>query len=62
MYEKILRNIEEQERIDVKIPLDQFEHEARDFSSHNVTDFFKSPMFIKDFIIDGRNIKTTTKI
>ncbi len=62
LYEKILRGVEEVERVEVKIPLDQFEYEARDFSNHNVTDFFKSSIFVKDYQIEGRHIKTTTKI
>lgn len=57
-----MRGIEEAERIEVKIPLDQFEYEARDFSNHNLTEFFKSPAFLKDYQIEGRTIKTTTKI
>ncbi len=62
LYEKIMKNIEEAERVEVKIPLDQFEYEARDFSSHNVTEFFKSPVFLREFSIEGRHIKGTTKI
>jgi len=62
IYQKILRGVEEQEKIEVKLPLDQFEHEARDFSSHNLTDFFRSPMFSHNFQVEGRHIKTTTKI
>jgi len=62
IYQKIVKGVEEQERIEVKFPLDQFEHEARDFSSHNLTDFFKSPMFMRDYQIEGRHIKTITKI
>jgi hypothetical protein len=54
--------VEELEKVEVKISLDQFEHEARDFSSHNVSNFFKSNMFVREFQIDGRYIKTTTKI
>ena len=62
IYEKFIKGIEEAERIEVKIPIDQFEHEARDFSSHNVSDFYKSGMFGKDFRIEGRYIFTTAKI
>lgn len=62
MYEKYVRGIEEEERIEVYIPLEQFEHEARDFSNHNVSDFFKSSHFSKDFKIEGRQIKTATRI
>jgi hypothetical protein len=62
IYEKILKGVEESEKIEVHIPMEQFEHEARDFSHHNVNDFFKSSMFNKDYKIDGRFIKTSTKI
>ena len=62
IYEKIIRGVEELEKVEVKIALDQFEHEARDFSHHNIADFYKSGMFTKEFAIEGRYIKTTTKI
>lgn len=57
-----MRGVENEEKIDVTIPIDQFQHEARDFSEHNVTDFFKTSFFTRDFVIEGRQIKTTTKI
>jgi hypothetical protein len=28
------------EKIEVRIPIDQFEHEARDYAHHNVTQFY----------------------
>jgi len=62
IYEKYVKGIEEMERLEIRIPLDQFEYEARDFSNHNITDFLKSNLFVRDFQIDGRHIKTTTKI
>lgn len=62
IYEKILKQIEETEKIEVAIPIDQFENEARDFSHHNVSEFLKSSLFNKEFTIEGRSIKTTTKI
>jgi DNA replication licensing factor MCM2 len=62
IYEKFIKGIEEMDKIDVKIPIEQFEHEARDFSSHNVSDFFKSGLFNKDFKIEGRFIHSTLKI
>jgi hypothetical protein len=62
IYEKFVKGIEDVDRIEVKIPLDQFEYEARDFSNHNVTDFLKSTAFVKEYTLDGRHIKTTTKI
>ena len=62
IYEKYVKGIEDLERIEVRIPLDQFEYEARDFSNHNITDFLKSTAFVKEFQLDGRHVKTTTKI
>jgi DNA replication licensing factor MCM2 len=62
IYEKIMRGIEEVERVEVSIPIDQFEYEARDFTNSNINDFFKSQAFAKEFHIEGRLIKTTTKI
>jgi DNA replication licensing factor MCM2 len=62
LYEKILRGIEELDRIEVTITLEQFEHEARDFTSSNITEFYKSHGFLKDYRLEGRAIKTVTKI
>ena len=62
IYEKIIRGIEDTEKVEVHIPVDQFENEARDFSHHNVQEFLKSSFFNKEFKIEGRNIKTTAKI
>ena len=62
VYEKILKGIEEAEKIEVQIPMDQFENEARDFSHHNINEFLKSAVFNKEFNIEGRHIITTTKI
>lgn len=42
--------------------MEQFEHEARDISNHNVAEFLKSSLFTKEFRMEGRSIKTTTKI
>jgi len=61
IYEKVLRGVEDAERVEVRIPIDQFEHESRDYG-HNLSEFFKSTAFLKEFIIEGRHIKTTTKI
>lgn len=48
-YEKFIKNLDEMDRIEIQIPLDQFEHEARDFQHHNLTDFLKSSHFTKEF-------------
>jgi hypothetical protein len=62
IYEKYLRGTEEVEKIEVLIPLDQFEHEARDVSSHNINDFIKSSAFTKEYVIENRHIKATVRI
>lgn len=62
IYEKYVKGIEEMEKIDVRIPKEQFEHEARDFGGQHVQDFYKSGTFSKEFRIEGTYIHTTTKI
>ena len=62
IYDKMCKNMEETEKIDVAIPLDIFENEARDFSNHNVSEFYKSSVFNKEFAIEGRSIRTQAKI
>lgn len=62
VYEKITRGLEDQERIEVSIPMEMFEHEARDYANHVVTEFIKSPMFIKEYRLEGRHIKTVAKV
>ena len=62
IYERYVRGLEEGEHVDIQIPLDQFEHEARDFEQHNISDFLKSSLFNKEYTIEGRFIKTTSKV
>lgn len=62
IYEKYIKGIEQVEKVDVRIPIDTFEHEARDYAHASLTDFYKSSLFNKDFKFDGRHILTTTKI
>ncbi len=57
-----MKGLDESDRIDVQIPMDQFEHEARDFQQHSVTDFFNSSVFKKEYRCEGRNIKTVGKV
>jgi DNA replication licensing factor MCM2 len=62
VYEKIVRGVEDLEKVEVKIPIEQFEQEARDVQAHHMTDFLKSSLFVKEFVLEGRYIKATTKI
>jgi hypothetical protein len=50
LYMRFTKGMDESERIDVQIPLEQFENEARDFNQHNIQEFLKSGLFSKEFI------------
>ena len=45
IYEKYVRGLENSDRLKVKIPLENFYHEARDIPHHSVVMFFKSTVF-----------------
>ena len=62
IYERYIKGMEDGEGVEIQIPIDQFEHEARDFAQHNITDFFKSSLYNKEYTIEGRFIKTLHKI
>lgn len=62
VYMKYSKGIEETERLHVDVPLTHFQHEARDFSVHNVQNFFTSSLFTKEYTIDGANIRTVMEI
>lgn len=61
-YEKVVRGLEEHDRIEVVVAIELFEHEARDFTTGNINEFYRSPAFLKDYRIEGRNIKTLNKV
>lgn len=62
IYERYMKQLADDERIEVSIPIESFEHEARDFQHHNISEFFKSSHFNKDFKMEGRLIKTLHKV
>lgn len=62
LYEKYVKGIEEAEKIEVRVPLDTFEHEARDYGAHGLQEFYKSSAFSKEFMVRDRYIVCSTKI
>eukprot|EP00347_Sterkiella_histriomuscorum_P014795 403359496 len=62
IYEKYIRGLDESERIHIMLPQESFYHESRDIANHNITHFFKSSTFNKDYKIEGRHIITRNKI
>jgi len=62
LYEKYMKSIEEAEKIEVRIPIDTFEHETRDYGAHGLQEFYKSSLFSKEFMIQERNIVCTYKL
>jgi len=48
--------MDETDKMSVAIPLEVFEHEARDFNQHNLQDFLKSSTFNQQFAIEGKKI------
>jgi hypothetical protein len=46
----------------VKVKIDFFENEAREFARHNLIDFYKSPAFSKEFKIEVGNIISIYKV
>ncbi len=47
---------------EVRVPLDTFEHEARDYGAHGLQEFYKSSAFSKEFMVRDRYIVCSTKI
>jgi hypothetical protein len=55
VYDRALNGLDENEKIQVKVKLDYFENEAREFARHNLIDFYKSPAFAREFkLLKGR--------
>lgn len=62
VYERALSGLDESEKVQVKVKIDFFENEAREFARHNLIDFYKSPAFSKEFRIEGGNIVSINKV
>jgi len=62
VYEKYVRGLEDTDKVEVSIPIDLFEHEARDLKQTNIGEFYRSSQFTKLFKIVDRNIKTVQNV
>ena len=62
VYDKALNGLDESEKVQVKVKLDFFENEAREFARHNLIDFYKSPAFAREFKIDKDHILSINKV
>jgi len=62
IYERALKGHEETERVHVRFTKDQFEHEVRDLARHNVSAFYSTDVFQKEFRLeDDKWIATKNK-
>jgi DNA replication licensing factor MCM2 len=62
VYDRALGGMDETEKVQVKVKLDFFENEAREFARHNLIDFYNSPAFLKEFKIDQAHIVSINKV
>lgn len=62
VYERALSGLDETEKVQVKVKIDFFENEAREFARHNLIDFYKSQAFSKEFRIEQDQIVSINKV
>lgn len=62
IYEKAIQGLDDMEKVIVKVNLDYFENETKDFSSHNRIDFYKSAKFLKQYRLEDNKIVTINKV
>lgn len=62
IYERALKGLDETEKVDVKVRLDVFENDVREYAKHNLIDFYKSPAFVREFKMENGEIKSINKI
>jgi DNA replication licensing factor MCM2 len=62
VYDRALNGLDETEKLFVKVKLDYFENEAREFARHNLIDFYKSPAFSREFRIEKDHLVSINKV
>ncbi len=62
IYERVLKGLEDFERVEVKCPQETFENEARDFARHNLLDFYNHPEFKKKYRVEDNHSVTNGKV
>lgn len=61
-FNKVMQGIDEYEKIQVKVPIQQFEAEARDYDRSNFLQFYQDDKFKKNYKVDGNDVVTIHKI
>ena len=58
----MLQGVDPSERIAMKLPLNIFNAEAKEFAQHNLDNFFKSSYFLRDYKLEGNMIVPHEKV
>lgn len=61
LYTKAMEGIDELEKIKVSFKKNLFEDNCREYARHNLTDFYNSIQFRKDFVMEGDMISSKDK-
>jgi len=61
-YNRVVQGIDEHEKIQVKIALNYFESEARDYDRGNMVEFYNDERFKRSYRMEGNEIVTLHKI
>lgn len=62
VYDRALEGLDETQKVLVKVKVDFFETEAREFARHNLIDFYKSSAFMKEFRVENGYIHSINKV
>ena len=62
IYNKAMEGIDELEKVKVSFKKNLFEERCREYARHNMTDFYNSFSFKKDFVLEGDLIQTKNKV
>jgi len=61
-YNRVVQGVDEYEKIQVRIALNYFESEARDYDRGNMIQFYNDERFKKHYMMQGNEIVTIHKI
>ena len=54
--------MDEHEKFQVRVPINQFESEARDYDRSNFLQFYGDEKFKKNYYVEGNDVVTINKI
>jgi len=61
-YERVLKGVDGDTKIDMKIKQSHFQNEANEFAQHNLIDFYNSRAFKNEFKLVGNEIVSLNKV